>query len=107
MCIRPLARASFTAIAVGGGAQSRLWLSILASVLDRPLEIPVDGSVGAALGAARLGMAAATGADPFTLCSPQAVQAVVEPDRTLVDRYAQGYAAYRALYPAIKGNVRS
>lgn len=109
-CQRVLADAGTdfaSAIAVGGGAQSRLWLSILASVLNRPLEIPVDGSVGAALGAARLGMAAATGADPFALCAPQPVQSVVEPDADLVDRYTQGYAAYRALYPAIKGTNRT
>lgn len=94
-----------SAVAVGGGAQSKLWLKILASVLDRPLEIPRDGSVGAALGAARLGMAAATGDDPVSICSPQPIEAVIEPDPALVERYTRGYETYRRLYPAIKGTV--
>ena len=54
------------AAAVGGGAKSRLWLSILANVLNRPLDLPKDGEFGAALGAARLGMAAALGGDPLS-----------------------------------------
>ena len=90
------------AYAVGGGAQSRLWLRILASVLDRPLLVPRDGSVGGAFGAARLGMAAATGHDPFEICAPLAVAEEIAPEPPLAAQYAERYAAYRALYPAIK-----
>ncbi len=88
------------AFAVGGGAQSRTWLRILASVLDRPLDLTAEAEVGAAFGAARLGMAAHTGADPTGLMFPPAVATTVEPDAALVPRYAEAYGRYRALYPA-------
>ena len=49
------------AFAVGGGAKSDVWLTILASVLDRPLDLSAEADVGAAFGAARLAMAAHAG----------------------------------------------
>jgi xylulokinase len=104
-CLRVLNEAGTdieTAYAVGGGAQSRLWLRILASVLDRPLLLPGDGSVGGAFGAARLGMAAATGQDPLTICAPAAIAGEMAPEPALVAQYAEGYAVYRALYPSIR-----
>ena len=51
------------ALAVGGGARSETWLRIIASKLDRPLQLAADSDFGAALGAARLGLCAAEGAD--------------------------------------------
>jgi xylulokinase len=90
------------AIAVGGGAASRLWLSILANVLDRPLDRPREGEFGAAFGAARLGMAAALGADPVGLMTPPPIAETAEPNPELVARYAEAYARYRALYPATR-----
>ena len=104
-CLRVLNEAGTDldmAYAVGGGAQSKVWLQIMAAVLNRPLAIPTDGSVGGAFGAARLGMAAATGDDPMTLCAPVDVAEMIEPDPKLVERYQANYGAYRALYPAIK-----
>lgn len=91
-----------SALAVGGGARSETWLGIIANVLNRPLEIPADADVGGALGAARLAICAAEGADPLSVCAPPAIRAVVEPDPAAVARYADAYARYRALYPAIK-----
>ena len=38
-----------SAFVVGGGAKSEVWLTILASVLERPLLIPKGGELGAAL----------------------------------------------------------
>ena len=104
-CLRALNDAGTdldAAYAVGGGAQSRLWLRILASVLDRPLLVPADSSVGGAFGAARLGMAAATGRDPVEICTPVPVSEEIAPEPALVSQYTEGYATYRALYPAIK-----
>lgn len=92
------------AFAVGGGAQSATWLKILASVLDRPLDLCAESEVGAAFGAARLAMAAATGGDPVALMPPPPVERTIEPDRALVPRYAEAYARYRALYPASRGH---
>ncbi|TPE49409.1 xylulokinase [Amaricoccus solimangrovi] len=91
-----------SALAVGGGARSETWLRIIANVLNRPLEIPADADVGGALGAARLAICAAEGADPHRVCAPPAIRAVIEPERCAVARYADGYARYRALYPATK-----
>ena len=88
------------AFAVGGGANSPVWLSIMASVLDRPLDVSAAADVGAAYGAARLGQAAATEArDPAALMPPPAVLRTVEPDPALAAAYAERYARYRALYP--------
>jgi xylulokinase len=90
------------ALAVGGGARSETWLRIIANVLDRPLELAADSDVGAALGAARLAICAAEGADPLEVCTRPEILRVVEPDPDLVAAYAEGYARYRALYPALK-----
>lgn len=90
------------AFAVGGGSKSEAWLQILAAVLDRPLDITAEGDFGGAFGAARLGRIAATGDDPFETLTPPPVARTIEPDPSLVDAYAAGYARYRALYPAVR-----
>ncbi len=92
--------------AVGGGARSALWLSILASTLERPLLVPTDGDYGAAFGAARLGLCAATGADPMSVCARPEVRTVIDPDPALVACYRGGFERYRALYPAIREALR-
>jgi xylulokinase len=89
-------------IAVGGGSRSRYWLSLIATVLDLPIAVPVDGAVGAAFGAARLGLAAAEGADPFEVCQPPTLRETIAPIAALTDAYASAHAAYRRLYPALK-----
>ena len=94
-----------SALAVGGGARSDVWLGIIASVLDRPLEIAADSDVGAALGAARLAICAAEGADPAEVCAAPEILRVIEPDPALVPRYREGYARYRALYPALRAGA--
>ncbi|MCC0066549.1 MAG: xylulokinase [Rhodovulum sp.] len=91
-----------SALAVGGGARSETWLGIVASVLDRPLALAADSDVGAALGAARLAICAAEGADPAEICAAPATIRVIEPDPALVARYREGHARYRALYPALR-----
>lgn len=94
-----------TALAVGGGARSETWLRIIASVLDRPLEITADSDVGAALGAARLAICAAEGADPVEVCAAPEILRTVEPDPGLVQGYREGYERYRALYPAVQSTI--
>jgi xylulokinase len=104
-CQRVLADAGTdfaSALAVGGGARSETWLRIVASVLDRPLEIAADSDVGAALGAARLAICAAEGAAPAEVCAAPEILRGIEPDPALVPRYRERYARFRALYPALK-----
>jgi xylulokinase len=47
-------------------------------------------------------MAAATGQDPLTICTPAAVADEITPEPSLAAQYAEGYAIYHALYPAIR-----
>lgn len=90
------------AVAVGGGSRSRQWLRIISNTLDIAVDVPEEGDFGAGLGAARLGMIAATGADPFAVCTPPKVRETIEPDKKLVPAYAASYATYKKLYPAIR-----
>lgn len=92
-----------TVFAVGGGARSRFWLETLATMLDLPLSVPAAGELGAAMGAARLAICAATGAKPDDVMTPPAVAEVIEPRRELTAAYDAAYARYRAAYPAISG----
>ncbi|MCY1666046.1 xylulokinase [Rhizobium sp. SL86] len=89
--------------AIGGGSRSRYWLASIATALDMPVDIPADGDFGAAFGAARLGLIAATGADPLTVCTAPQTAETVEPVADLTVAYETAYHRYRALYPAIRG----
>lgn len=104
-CQRVLADAG-TAInrllAVGGGSKSALWLKMLATNLDMEIALPEDGDFGGALGAARLGLCAATGADPQSVMTMPRIKTTIAPDEKLSAAYTDQYARYRALYPAIE-----
>ena len=89
-------------LAVGGGSKSPLWLKLIATNLDTEIALPEDGDFGGALGAARLGLCAAEGADPAEVMTMPGIKQVIEPDPALRDAYTQHYARYRALYPAIE-----
>ncbi|KPF46229.1 xylulokinase [Rhizobium sp. AAP43] len=89
--------------AIGGGSRSRYWLSSIATALDMSVDIPADGDFGAAFGAARLGLIAATGADPLSVCTAPKTAETVEPVKALTGAYETAYGRYRALYPAIRG----
>ena len=88
--------------AIGGGSRSRYWLASIATALGVPVDLPADGDFGAAFGAARLGLIAATGADPVAVCTPPATDGTIEPVAALSGAYEEAYGRYRALYPAIK-----
>lgn len=92
--------------AIGGGARSRLWLAIIANVLDLPVNRLADSEVSGAMGAALLGRMAATGESPSSVCKPPRRIEALEPHAALRDSYAETYARYRRLYPAIKEATR-
>jgi len=89
-------------IAVGGGSKSPLWLKLLATNLDMEIALPEDGDFGGALGSARLGLCAATGAAPAEVMAMPPIRTTIAPDATLSSAYSDQYARYRALYPAIE-----
>ncbi|WP_281857715.1 xylulokinase [Litoreibacter halocynthiae] len=88
-------------IAIGGGTGSRYWLRLIATVLGVPLALPAGGEFGAALGAARLGMAA-TGASLDQIMTTPEISEVIQPDRALQAGYDAAYVKFRAAYPIIK-----
>jgi xylulokinase len=87
--------------AIGGGANSALWLQIMADVTGLVLDLPGKGDFGGAFGAARLGLCAATGADPAAVCTAPAVERSFVPDQGQHVRYREVLERYRALYPAL------
>ena len=87
--------------AIGGGSRSRYWLKAIATVLNLPVDLPADGDFGAAFGAARLGLIAATGADPVAVCTPPKTAETIMPDASLQAAFESAYQRYRKLYPAI------
>ncbi|WP_132461249.1 xylulokinase [Rhodovulum marinum] len=84
-------------LAVGGGARSDLWLSIIAGVLGLAVDRPAAGAGGAAFGAARLGLIAAERADPATICTPPPVARRFEPDPGLSGACAAAQARFQRL----------
>ncbi len=96
--VRPnLARAS------GGGARSRLWLRIVASVLEVPLEVAAP-SEGAAYGAALLGGVAggAYRSVEEAVSDCVRVSETIDPVAEWVEPYRDGYLRHRSLYPALR-----
>ena len=89
-------------IAVGGGSRSDYWTGAIATALGLPVEIPVSGDFGAAFGAARLGLMAATGAGVEIATAPQ-IARTITPTAALEPAFAEAHARYKAAYPAVKG----
>ena len=89
--------------ASGGGARSRLWLEIVASVLGLPLELNAVEE-GAAYGAALLGgVTAGVFRDVHeAVAACVRVRDRIEPNEAWRRHYESGYARYRALYPVLE-----
>jgi len=90
------------ASAVGGGANSPYWLKLIAETAGFPIDIPNDGDYGASLGAARLGMIAASSTDPLTVCVPPKMEQTIEPIGKNNDEFNEQYTRYKAAYQALK-----
>ncbi len=89
------------ALAMGGGAKSDHWLSLLATTLNIPLDVPKAGDFGAALGAARLGMMAGAGVGAEIATQPPLAK-TVDPDPALSAAMADGHARYKHAYSVLK-----
>lgn len=90
-----------SALAIGGGAKSDYWLEVIATTLGIPLMLPQAGDFGAALGAARLGMMAATGAG-IEIATMPPIAKTIAPNTALCSSFAETHARYRAAYIALK-----
>jgi xylulokinase len=87
----------------GGGARSDLWLRIIASVLELPLQ-RMEVDEGAAFGAALLGGVAGGVFDDVEAAIAACVRpgTVVEPVADWAEPYREGRERFRALYPALR-----
>jgi xylulokinase len=90
-----------SALAMGGGAKSNYWLEVIATTLGIPLMLPQAGDFGAALGAARLGMMAATGAGVEIATMPP-IAKTIDPSTALASAFDETHARYSAAYSALK-----
>ena len=89
--------------AVGGGARSRLWLQMLANVLNVPVVRYEASARGPAFGAARLARLCVGGEAPEAICTAPPIDISVLPDAALVEAYRPRVERYRRLYRAVKG----
>lgn len=89
-------------LAIGGGARSRYWTELLATVLDLPIELPRQGEFGAALGAARLAICGVTGAAPADVMLKPEIAETIDPLTEFSASYADAYGAFAASYPSLK-----
>ncbi|MEP4194734.1 MAG: xylulokinase [Aliishimia sp.] len=89
------------ALAIGGGANSKHWVQMLATTLNVTLDVPQAGDFGAALGAARLGMMASTNVGSEIATQPPLAHSV-DPDAKLTAAMADGHARYKHAYSILK-----
>jgi xylulokinase len=87
---------------IGGGAKSKYWGKILASVLGRPLIYRDGGEVGPAYGAARLAQIAHAKSAIDAVCAAPAILHVAEPDDALSEYYSTRLPKFRSLYTQLK-----
>jgi xylulokinase len=87
----------------GGGTRSRLWLQIVASALEMPLEIMATDQ-GSAFGAALLGGVAAGVYRDLDQASGACVRVtdVVEPVAAWIEPYREARRRFRDYYPALR-----
>lgn len=83
-------------LAIGGGSRSRVWMSMLATSLGVELDLPEASELGAAFGAARLGMIAASNMPPEAILKRPAIRGVVEPEAAFAASYAQAFERWEA-----------
>lgn len=89
------------ALVMGGGARSDHWVRMLATTLDIPLDLPQAGDFGAALGAARLGMMASTGAGTEIATAPP-LSRTFDPVPDLKDAMTAAHQRYKTAYTMLK-----
>lgn len=88
--------------AVGGGAASSYWVELIATILGTSISLPKGGEFGAALGAARLAMVAATDARPEEVMHAPEFCKKITPRVDLIPAFDDAYERFKDAYPAIR-----
>ena len=94
-------------IVVGGGAQSRAWMQILADFLNEPVRIGKEGASGPALGAARLARLSDGGESVSDVCPPPPIAREFFPRPGRLDECAALRTRFDKLYPALRPGFRA
>jgi len=89
---------------IGGGARSAYWGTILASALRHKLTYRNGGTVGPALGAAKLAAFGLQGGSISDAFAPPPQLTEVNPDPALVEQFAAKRAQFHQLYQSLKPN---
>ncbi|WP_104399744.1 xylulokinase [Vibrio penaeicida] len=92
--------------AIGGGAKSRLWLQIVANILNVKIIRYEGGESGPAFGAARLAKICHTGDSVESVCTSPKVIEEITPDPSCANVYHKKYEEFRTLYKEYE-SVRS
>lgn len=88
---------------VGGGAKSRLWGDMIASLIGMPLDLPAGREVAASLGAARLAKVACGDGDlSETLCHMAAPESRLSPRPELEAVLLGRLDAFRSVFSRLK-----
>jgi xylulokinase len=77
-------------------------MRLLATILEVPLNLPEGGEFGAALGAARLGMAASVDKPLEKIIIPPIIRETIDPDTSMQSVFCEAHIKYKAAYPSIK-----
>jgi len=87
----------------GGGAKSVLWQTILANVLNLPIDLP-ENETGPGYGGAMLAMVGCGEYSSVQACAAALTDIghTVEPDVALAAKYDEKYRKFRLIYPAMK-----
>ena len=99
--LNDMGHATETYFASDGGSKSTVWMQIVADVLQKPVQ-RLAGHPGSCLGAAwtaAMGIGAAN--DWSAIARFVSLADRLEPDPARAQIYAEGYAAFRRLYPAV------
>ncbi|MBS0350181.1 MAG: xylulokinase [Proteobacteria bacterium] len=86
----------------GGGAKSRYWGEILATILQRPLIYRRQAAIGGAFGAARLAWYSEHGGDFQTAFPTQEIDHIIYPVEADYARYHHKQKLFESLYPVLK-----
>ncbi len=87
----------------GGGAKSRLWVKIIANVLNLKVDLP-ETEEGPALGGAMLAAVACGRYGSVTEIADRLVKvaSTTEPDPELAEKYEAHYRRFKEIYPACR-----